>query len=88
MDAEQPVSPSTDDNCKVNMNMNKNHFVQQVQLIQYKVNSLGEEQRKKSFTPFQSMEKNMYGLALIDTGNMVHSALVSVERKLIPQTPV
>ena len=43
------------------------------------MNNLSIEKRKKSFARFKLKQGNIFGLALIDTGNLVHSAIVSGE---------
>ena len=49
----------------------------QVQTLQFKVNNMSITQRKTSFARFKAKEKSIYVIALIDTGNLVHSAIAS-----------
>ena len=41
------------------------------------MNNLSIQKRKTSFAHFKVKQQNIFGLALIDTGNLVHSAIVS-----------
>ena len=56
--------------------MNKNHLLHNVRYLQHRVNNLSIKKRKTSFTCFKVKQQNIFGLALIDTGNSVHSAIV------------
>ena len=49
----------------------------QVKEFQYRVNNLSIQKKETSFVCFKVKQKNMCGLALIDTGNVVHTAIVS-----------
>ena len=73
---ERYASSRINDVNSENVKPRKSPLGQRVQLVQCRVNSLAEEQRKTSFARFKIEEKNIYGLALIDTGNLVHSALL------------
>ena len=41
------------------------------------MNNLNIPQKKTSFPRFKGKQRNLFRLALIDTGNLVHSAIVS-----------
>ena len=47
--------------------------------LQHKVNNLNVEQKKTSYARFKVKQRNIFGLALIDTGNLVHPSIVSEE---------
>ena len=70
------VSSSNDDKCERNDKVNKNHLLPNVCYLQHRVNNLSMEKRKTSFTCFKVKQQNIFGQALIDTGNLVHSAIV------------
>ena len=38
-----------------------------------------EDQKKPAYARFKVKQRNIFGLALIDTGNLVHSSIVSAE---------
>ena len=44
--------------------------------LQHKVNNLSIEKRKTSFAQFKVKQQNIFGLVLIDTRNLVNSAVV------------
>ena len=46
-----------------------------VHSLQHKVNKLSIEKRKTSFEQFKVKQRNLLGLALINIGNLVHSAI-------------
>ena len=71
------VSSSIDVVHSENMKPGKNNLMNQIQMLQYRVNNLSIQKRKMSFVCFKSKQRNIFGLALIDTGNLVHSAIVS-----------
>ena len=71
------VSKSDSDKCKINVKLNKNHLLQNVRSLQLRVNNLNIQRKKTSFVRFKVKQRNLFGLALIDTGNLVHSAIVS-----------
>ena len=73
----QTVSNSDDDKCEVKVNFNKNHLLHEVCSLQCRVNNLSIYKRKTSFAHFKVKQRNNFGLALIDTGNGVHSTIVS-----------
>ena len=52
--------------------------VSQILMLQGRVNNLGIKKRKRSFACFKLKQRIMYGLVLIDKGNLVHSAIVSL----------
>ena len=43
------------------------------------MNNLNIQRKKTSFARFKVKQRNLFGLALIDTGNLVHSTIVSGE---------
>ena len=43
------------------------------------MNNLNDKKRKTSFTQFKVKQRNIFRLVLIDTGNLVQSAIVSGE---------
>ena len=59
------------------MNLGKHYLIHPVCLLQNRVNNLSATQRKTSFVHFKIEGRNTYGLNLIDTGNLVHSAIVT-----------
>ena len=68
---------SDDDKCEMNVNFNKNHLLHEIRSLQYRVNNLSIQKRKTSFACFKVKQRIIFGLAFIDTGNLVHSAIVS-----------
>ena len=50
-----------------------------VRSLQHKVNNLSVEKRKTSYARFKVKKRNLFGLALIDKGNLVHFAIASGE---------
>ena len=63
----------------MNDKVNKNHLLENVFSLQLRVNNLNVAKKKTSYTRFKVKQRNLYGLVLIDTGNLVHSAIVSGE---------
>ena len=56
----------------------ENHLLlRNVHSLQHRVNNLSIKKRKMSFARFKVKQRNLFGLALIDTGNLVHSWIVS-----------
>ena len=55
----------------------KNYLMNQIQMLLCRVNNLSTNKRKMSFAHFKVKQRNIYGLASRDTGNLVHSAIVS-----------
>ena len=49
----------------------------QLKMLPCRVNNLSTNKRKTSFACFKVKQRNIYGLALIDMGNLFHSAIVS-----------
>ena len=74
---EQSLDSSINVVHKENVKPEKNHLMNQVQVLQNRVNNLSTQKRKTSFVCFKVKHQNIFGLALIDTGNLVHSAIVS-----------
>ena len=73
---ERIVSNSNSDKCKVNDKVNKNHLLQNVGSLQLRVNNLNITRKKTSYARFKVKQRNLFGLESIDTGNLVHSAIV------------
>ena len=59
--------------------MNKISLLQNVLSLQLRVNNLRENQEKPAYARFKIKQRNIFGLALIDSGNLVHSSIVSAE---------
>ena len=57
--------------------MNKIKLLQNVPSLQLRVNNLNVDQNKTSYARFKVKQRNIFGLALIDTGNLVHTSVVS-----------
>ena len=57
------------------MKPGENHLLSNVPSLQHRVNNLSVEKMKR----FKVKQRNLFGLALIDSGNIVHSTLVSGE---------
>ena len=57
----------------------ENHMLSNVRSLQHRVNNLSVEERKASYAQFKVKQRNLLGLALIDTGNLLHSSIVSGE---------
>ena len=57
--------------------MNKINLLQNVLSLQTRVNNLDTEQKKTSYARFKVKQRNIFGLALVDTGNLVHASIVS-----------
>ena len=47
--------------------------------LQHRVNNLNVDQKKTLYARFKVKQRNIFGLALIDTGNLVHPSIVSGE---------
>ena len=61
--------------------------------LQHRVNNLNVDQKKTSYARFKVKQRNIFGLVLINTGNLVHPSIVSGEfwdaiggRKIAPWT--
>ena len=65
--------------CKVNGQVNKNNLLQNVLSLQIRVNQLNIDQKKALYARFKVKQRNIFGLALIDTGKLVHPSIVSGE---------
>ena len=76
---EQSVSSSIDGVHNENVRPGENHLLSNVRTLQHRVNNLSIEKRKTSFSRFKAKQRNLFGLALINTGNLVHSDIVSGE---------
>ena len=75
----QTIFRSDNDKCEINANLKKYHLLHNVCHLQHRVSNLSMEKRKRSFPHFKVKQQNVFGLALIDTGNLVHFAIVSGE---------
>ena len=62
-----------------NVKPGENHLLSNVCSLQHRVNNLSVEKKKTSYAQFKVKLRNLFGLALSDTGNLVHSSLVSGE---------
>ena len=69
------ISPS---NSKVYI-MNKINLLQNVLSLQLRVNNLNNDQKKTSNARFKVKQRHIFGSALVDTGNLVHTSIVSGE---------
>ena len=69
----QTISICDNNKCVIKINFNKNLLLHEVRSLQY----LSIQKRKTSFAPLKLKQRNIFGLALIDEGNLVHSAIVS-----------
>ena len=70
------IVSSSNSKCTIKDKVNKISLLQNVLSLQLRVNNL----RKKSATArFKIKQRNIFGLALIDSGNLVHSSIVSAE---------
>ena len=47
--------------------------------LQHRVNKLNVDRKKASYARFKVKQRNIFGLALINTGNLVHPSIVSGE---------
>ena len=73
------VSSNIDCVHKKNVKPGENHLLSNVCSLQHRVNNLSVEKKKTSYAQFKVKLRNLFGLALSDTGNLVHSSLVSGE---------
>ena len=72
----QIVSNHNNDKCETKYKVNKNHLLNNVLYLQNRVNNLNVRKRKNSFAIFKVKQQNIFGLVLIDTRNLVHSAII------------
>ena len=70
------VSNCNSNECIVNDQVNKNNLLQNVHSFQQRVNNLNLDQKKTSHARFKVKQRNIFGQALIDTGNLVHSSII------------
>ena len=63
----------------MNDKVNKNHLLQNVCSLQLRVNNLNITRKKTLYARFKMKQRNLFGLVLIDTGNLEHSAIVLEE---------
>ena len=54
-------------------------LLSQVCSLHHRVNNLKVDQKKTLYARFKVKQRNIFGLALIDTGNLVHTSIVSGE---------
>ena len=59
--------------------VNKIKLLQNVLSLQLRVNNLNLDQKKTSYARFRLKQRNIFGLALIDRGNLVHTYILSGE---------
>ena len=57
--------------------MNKNNLLQNVLSLQLRVNQSNVDQKKAFYARFKVKQRNIFGLAIIDTRNLVHPSIVS-----------
>ena len=57
--------------------MNKNHLLQNVLSLQLRVNNLNLDQKKTAYVRFEVKQRNIFGLELNDTRNLVHPSILS-----------
>ena len=72
------ISKGNSNEFRINNN-NKNNLLQNVLSLQIRVNQLNVDRKKASYARFKVKQRNIFGLALIDTGNLVHPSIVSGE---------
>ena len=68
---EQSVSSSIDGVYSENVEPGENHLLSNVSSLQHRVNNLSVEKRKTSYAQFKVKQRNLSGLLLIGTGNLV-----------------
>ena len=61
------------------MKPGENHLLCNVCSLQHRVNNLSIEKKWMFFARFKVKQRNLFGLLLINTGNLVHFAIVSGE---------
>ena len=59
--------------------INKINLLQNVLSLQLRVNNLNIGKKKTSYARFKVKQRNIFELVLIDTGNLVHTSIVSGE---------
>ena len=77
MKDRQSVSSSNDVVQSENVKPRKDDLIHQNQTLKCKVKNLSTKKKKTSFARFKVKKRIIYGLLLIDTGNLVHSTIVS-----------
>ena len=63
----------------MNDQVNKKNLLQNVLSLQLRVNQLNIDQKRASYARFKVKQRNIFGLVLIDKGNLVHTSIVSGE---------
>ena len=61
------------------MKPREDHLLSNVRSLQHRVNNLNVDQKKTSYARFKVKQRNIFGLALIDRGNLVHPSIESAE---------
>ena len=70
------IVSNSNSKCTIKHKMNKISLLQNVQSLQKRVNN---QREKPAYARFKIKQRNIFGLALIDSGNLVHSSIVSAE---------
>ena len=73
------MSSSIDVVYSENVKPRENHMLHNLPFLQNTVNNLNDKKRKTSFLRIKMKQQNIFGLALIDTGKLVYSTIVSRE---------
>ena len=76
---ERSVSSSINGVHSENVKPRENHLLRNVCSLQHRMNNLSIEKKKTSFAQFKVKQRNLFGLVFINTGNLVHSEIVSGE---------
>ena len=76
---EQSVSSSINSVHSENVKPSENNLLSHIHALQHRVNNLRDNQKKPEYARFKIKQRNIFGLALIDSGNLVHSSIVSAE---------
>ena len=64
---------------KMKVKLRRDHLISNNRSLQQRVNNLKVDQKKTAYARFKVKQRNISGLALIDTGNLVHPLIVSAE---------
>ena len=73
----QIISNGNSNECQISNN--KNNLLQNVVSLQVRLNQLNMERKRAAYVRFKVKQRNIFGLALIDMGNLVHPSIVSEE---------
>ena len=60
-----------------NLKPREDPLLSHLRSLQHRVYNLNLDQKKTSYARFKVKQRNIFGLALIDTGNLVHTSIVS-----------